>query len=152
MSLLNDSEVDFIDITKEHIQSYIESNAVFDWVLKCTKNRINKTNFEIKFVDFVPCIQNKMLKLSTNITSDYSPDKTKRGKQTIELPSLINTYDLSRSIVIGYDFLLPIVTELADHQKIDLSDWEQFNQLCIITVLIIIARANIERKFSAVIS
>lgn len=150
MPLLNDNEVNFLDVTKDSIQKYVESDFISDWLIRCTNNRINQRNYDSNFEEFIPCLQTKMLRLSTTSQTNFDLTRSRFRQNTasIEIPPFIRTVDIAAAIFDGYNELEPFVRRLAAEENIDLSRFENYQNTAIVAVLIIIARANLERRFS----
>jgi hypothetical protein len=146
--LLEPNELKFLEITKELIGDYQNNEIIFDILDKCTKRQIKKENFIEKFPDFFQCLHRKMFRLI--LPSEYSTTRgfLSESERELTISPLIDPKLITRALMRGYQFVKPKLEELARINGMDLSELNNIKELGITIVLIILARANINAKFS----
>ncbi|WP_268542003.1 hypothetical protein [Candidatus Nitrosotenuis cloacae] len=147
---MSDKEIEFLDSTKELINDFVISDLISDLLIKCTKNQINKNNYESNFGKFLPCIQNKVLRLSIETPASFTAKKGLLANKTneIDLPSIINLETITNALTSGYSYIKDIIEKFANEEDIAEDDIDGFKKISITVVLVIIARANLQQKFS----
>jgi hypothetical protein len=147
---LSDKEIEFLDSTKELTNDLVTDDLISDLLIKCTKNQINKNNYVSDFQRFFPCIQNKVLKLSIETPTSFTTKKGFLGSKTneIDLPSIIDLNRITDALTEGYPHIKETIEQFAKEENLAEDDVDGFKKVAIMVVLVIIARANLEQKFS----
>jgi len=146
--LLEPDELKFLDVTKDLIGDYQNNEIIFETLDKCTKRQIKKENFIEKFPDFFQCLHRKMFRLV--LPSEYGMTKgfLSESERELTISPLIDPKLITRALMRGYEFVKPKLEEFAQKNGMDLSELNNIKELGITIVLIILARANLDAKFS----
>jgi len=147
--LLEPDELKFLDATNDLIGDYKNNEIIFETLDKCTKRQIRKENFIEKFPDFFQCLHRKMFRLI--LPSEYGTKKgfLSESERQLTISPLIDPKLITRSLMRGYKFVKPKLEELAKKNGVDLTEMNDIKELGITIVLIILARANLDAKFSS---
>src|SRR3989442_10477115 len=98
-----------------------------DWLMRCTKQQINKKNFIVEFSKFLKCIQRKMVKMVRPTDLYYTEGKNAYPQQdkSLKIPSFIDPDKIVHSFVIGYKHLKPKIEQYAIVNDINLDNYSE---------------------------
>lgn len=147
-SLLDQDELSFLDVTKDEIGDYSQNGLINRMLMICTKKEMKRTNYASNFNDFSICIRKKMLRLAGADNYGMSDSLLSQQEKETSIPEIIDKSKITKAMLKGYDYLEPIMERIAQENKMDMDKYEDLKELAFICVLIIIARSNIEFKFS----
>ena len=146
--LLDQDEIAFLDATKEEIGKYSSNEFIMKMLTICTKNKMKRQNFVSDFNKFSLCIRKKILRLAGSDEYGLGDSFTSQNEKTMKIPEFIEPTLITKAIVKGYPQLKSIIERMAKENKMNLDKHDDLKELAFICTLIIIARANIEFRFT----
>ena len=148
ISILNENEQGFLNVTNEILQDYLDSEYISDRLILCTKRQINKKNFLSKFDDFKKCIHKKMVILANPIERSFDAGKILPHQEIdITIPEVIEKSKIIKAMLKGDKFLKIEFEKISDKNK-DLKKEEDTREIFFLIILNIIGKANLEFKFN----
>lgn len=146
--LLDHDEIAFLDATKEEIGEYSSSDFINKMLTVCTNNKMKRKNFVSDFDKFALCIRKKILRLAGSDVYGLGDSLTSQNEKNIKIPEFIEPRRITRAILKGYSHLESIMERMAKENNMRLDKHDDLKELAFICTLLIIARANIEFKFT----
>lgn len=146
--LLEQEELSFLDITKEQTSEYSQNSLINKMLMICTKNKMKRNNFVNDFNKFSLCVRKKMLKLVGEDTYGMTDSLFAQKETTVTVPEIIDKSQIAKAMLKGFLFLEPIMNRIAKENGMDLENYDHLKELAFVCTLLIIARANIEFKFT----
>jgi len=146
--LLDQDEISFLDATKEEIGEYSTNDFINKMLTICTNNKMKRSNFVSDFDKFALCIRKKILRLAGSDVYGLGDSLTSQNEKNIKIPEFIESPRITKAILKGYPHLKPIMERISIENKMSLDKYEDLKELAFICTLLIIARANIEFKFT----
>jgi len=147
--LLEPDELEFLSITKELLEDYQNNDIIFETLSKCTKRQIRKENFIEKFPDFFQCLHRKMFRLV--LPSEYGAKKgfLSESERELTIDPLIDPKLIFRALMRGHKQIKKKLEDFAKQNGCDLSEISNVKELGMTLVLIILAKANLDAKFTS---
>ncbi len=146
--LLEADELNFLDATKDELEIYLNNSIIQDTLLVCTRRELTKTNYLDKFDAYFDCIRRKMLRLSETTEHGKGDGIIPKQQSVISIPGIIDFKIILKALLIGYTHLESRLRQHAILNEIDFDDMSSKKELGISVVLTIIARANLDGRFS----